>query len=116
MAQLFSLGGLRFMKLERERDIPVFKGTTWRQRKVLRRQAKERDHSIIHIQCLSGLLAAPVLAVSHWLVSEYVPHPSFLMYFGIYMVFAYPLFSLFNSLFIIPRIRKALELNAKPSA
>ena len=116
MAQLSTLGGLRFMKLERERDIPAFKGTTWRQRMVLRSQAKERDHSIIWIQCLFGLLALPILGVSHWLVSEYLPHPSFLMFFGIYMVFAYPIFSLFYSLFITPRIRKALESDAKPSA
>jgi hypothetical protein len=104
------------MKLERERDIPAFKGKTWRERMVLRSQAKERDHFIIWIQCLSGVLAVPILALSHWIVSEYAPHTSLLLFFGIYMIIAYPLFTLFYGFFITPRIRRALDSDAKPSA
>jgi hypothetical protein len=86
------------MKLERERDIPAFKGKTWRERIALRDRAKERDHSIIWVRILVSLLTfAPISAV-------------------IFFVLSYPAFTFLYALFITPRIRRALESDAKPSA
>jgi hypothetical protein len=104
------------MRFEREKDIPAFQGKTWRQRMVLRSQAKERDHSIIWLQCLSGALMAPVIALAYWLMSRFAPHTSFLVFFVVYTIMAYPLLTLFYGLFITPRIRKAFESDARRSA
>jgi hypothetical protein len=53
------------MKLEREKDIPAFKGKSWRERIALRTLAKERDLSIIRLQILIFLFtSAPLLALS----------------------------------------------------
>jgi hypothetical protein len=101
------------MKLEREKDIPAFQGKTWRERIELRSRARQRDRTIIWLQCLMGILAVPILALSHWLTHRY---SSLLPFIVVYMVLACLIFTLYHSLFITPRIRRALESDAKPSA
>jgi hypothetical protein len=101
------------MKLERERDIPAFKGKGWRERLTLRNQASERDPGILRLQLLIYLLCfLPPLALPAWLGSRV----SSLALFAIYMAFSVPLSILLRALFITPRIRRALESEAKPSA
>jgi hypothetical protein len=105
------------MKLERERDIPAFKGKSWRERMALRDRAKERDHSIFWLQMLCGLVIfAPIIAFSHWLGVRLFPHSSFLAFVAIYFGLSYPAITVFDGLFITPRIRRALELDSKPAA
>ena len=105
------------MKLERERDIPAFKGKTWRERIALRDRAKERDRSIIWRQILICVFTiAPILILAHWLGMHFFPHWSFIAFALIYFVLAYPVFALSYALFIIPRIRKALESDVESSA
>jgi hypothetical protein len=103
------------MKFERERDIPAFKGTTWRERTALRRRAKERDRSIVCLLSLSGFFFLPPLVLAHWLMSRVGPQ-SFLAFIVLELVLTYLLLTLFYGLFITPRIRKALESDAKSSA
>ena len=105
------------MKLERERDIPAFKGKTWRERIALRDRAKERDHSIIWVRILVSLFTfAPISALSHWLGVRLFPHRPFTALVVIFFVLSYPAFTFLYALFITPRIRRALESDAKPSA
>jgi hypothetical protein len=105
------------MKLEREKDIPAFKGKTWRERIALRDRAKERDHRIIWIQILISIFAfTPFLALSHWLGAQFFPHHSFAAFFIMYVVLSYPVFALLYALFVTPRIRKALETDVESSA
>ncbi len=105
------------MKLERERDIPAFKGKSWRGRIALRSLARERDHSITWVQTLICLLTiAPILALSHWLGVRLFPGRPFTAFVVIYFVLSYPVFTLLYALFVTPRVRKALESDAKPSA
>jgi hypothetical protein len=101
------------MKLERERDIPAFKGKSWRERIALRNQAKERDSWIVPLQLLVYFLCVvPPFALPAWLGFRI----SSLALFIIYMVVSLPIYMLFYALFITPRIRRALESDAKPSA
>jgi hypothetical protein len=104
------------MKLERERDIPAFKGKGWRKRMVLRNQARERDPWILRLQMLSYcLLVVPALFLSQWVEARFFPN-SLLAFSVIYIVLSLPAYMLFYALFIIPRIRRALESDVKPSA
>ena len=105
------------MKLERERDIPAFKGKTWRERIALRDRARERDHWIFWIQTLVCLFAiTPILGLSHWLGVRFFPRWPFTAFAVIYFVLSYPVFTLLNALLVTPRIRKALESGVEPSA
>jgi hypothetical protein len=104
------------MKLERERDIPAFKGKNWRERMILRNQAEERDPMILRLRFLNYfLIVMPILDLSQWLGDSFFPHSRLLASIVIYVVFGLPIFMLFYSLCIIPRIRKALE-DTKSSA
>ena len=105
------------MKLEREKDIPAFKGKTWQERVALRDRAKERDHSIIWRQILIFVFAiTPILPLSHWLAVQFFPHRAFTAFVVIYLILAYPVFAFLRALFITPRIRKALESDVESSA
>jgi len=98
------------MKLERERDIPAFKGKTWRQRIALRSRAKERDRSIIwHQMLINASTIAPLLALSHWLAVQFFQQQRFTVFVVSYLVLTYPVLMILNVLFITPKIRKALE-------
>jgi hypothetical protein len=101
------------MKLERERDIPAFKGKSWRERMVLRHQAEERDPWILRLRFLIYLLCfLPPFILPAWLGFRV----SSLALFAVYMVLSLPISILFYALVITPRIRRALESDAKPSA
>jgi hypothetical protein len=105
------------MKIERERDIPAFKGKSWRERIALRDQAKELDHWIIWVQILICFFTyAPILDLSHWPGMELFPHRPFTAFVIIYLVLTYPVFTLLCAVFVTPRIRKALESDVEPSA
>ena len=100
------------MKLERERDIPAFKGKSWWKRVVLRYRVGKRDPSIPRIEVVINLLCfLPVctLPILGYRVSS-------LELFAIFMVFSVPIHYLLYALFITPRIRRALESDVNPSA
>ena len=104
------------MKLERERDIPAFKGKSWRERWVLRNQAEEHDPWILRLKLLRVFLIwMPMIMLVNLLGYRLFPHQLWLAYIG-FFVLAWPLDVLFYSLYITPRIRRALESDAKPSA
>jgi hypothetical protein len=104
------------MKLERSRDIPAFKGKNWRERWALFNQAIERDPWIIGLRSLGFfLIFAPAVMLASWLANRFSPHQFWLAYVGI-IVLLYPVYWLFESLFITPRIRRALESGVKPMA
>jgi fatty acid desaturase len=101
------------MKLERERDIPAFQGKNWRERVVLRHQAEERDPWILRLRLLIYFLCfMPTLSLAAWLGFG----RSWLALFVICMVFSLPVSILLEAMFVTPRIRRALESDAKPSA
>ena len=104
------------MKLEWERDIPAFKGKTWRERIALRDRAKDLDHWIIWIQILVCIPYAPILVLSHELAARFFPHRPTTAFVVIYAALGYPIFTLLYALFVTPRIRKALESEVEPSA
>jgi hypothetical protein len=109
------------MKLEREKDIPAFKGKSWRERWVLHNQARERDPWIFGLRLLGFfLILAPTAMLANWLGHRFFPHHSFLAVFGvvfcIYIVLGLAPYMLFNSLFIVPRIRRVLESNIQTAA
>jgi hypothetical protein len=104
------------MKFERERNIPAFKGKTWRERMALRDRATELDRSIGLLRLLCGVLMGLIFALTIFLMRRIAPHAS--LYVGdlIFAVLA-SLFAIgFYGLFITPKIRRALDSNAKPSA
>lgn len=107
------------MKLERERDIPVFKGKTWREQIALRDRAKIRDNSIIWLELSSVLLMAPIILFCDWL-RDFIPvHGS--VWAHIVFIFlgagiGAPALIVFRSLFITPKIRRALESEPRPVA
>jgi len=104
------------MKLERERDIPAFKGKSWRERWGLRMKASERDLWIHGLSSLGlFLIFAPTVMLANWFGHRFFPHQVLLAKIG-FIVLLSPVYMLFQSLFITPRIRKALESDAKPSA
>jgi hypothetical protein len=101
------------MKLERERDIPALKGKSWREKMALRGKARDRDISILRLEILGYLLfIVPMVVVETRLLPRLF---SVLVFVVIYLVFSTPACMLFRSLFITPRIRRALETEAKPS-
>jgi hypothetical protein len=104
------------MKLERERDIPAFKGKSWRERWGLRNQAEERDPWILRLKLLLYfLILSPTCMLAVWFADRFFPHQFFLVSFGIVVLLS-PIHQLFYSLYITPRIRRALESEVKPSA
>jgi polyferredoxin len=105
------------MKLERERDIPAFKGKTRRECIALRDRAKERDHWIIWLHIvICFFTVVPTLGWSRWLGVQFFPHHPFTAFVVIYFLLVYLVFTLLYALFITPRIRKALEPDVEPSA
>lgn len=100
------------MKLERECNIPAFKGKTRRERKALRELARARDNSIIVFEILGCVFVVPILLLSNWLTRQY---SSWLPFLAVYFLAGYFIFALYHALFVTPRIRRALESEAKPS-
>jgi hypothetical protein len=98
------------MRFERERDIPAFKGKNWRERIALRNLAKQRDPSIIWRRTLIFFSAA----VSILVLSQFFPHRPFAAF--VYVVLLHSILTLLDAVFITPKIRKALESDAIPSA
>jgi hypothetical protein len=96
------------MKFEREKDIPSFRNKTLKERRSLRGEACRRDFGIVILGGLSGALSALFFPLSHWLVSL-TPRPGFLLIIPVYFAFAFPFGYAFYGLFIVPRIRRALE-------
>ena len=101
------------MKLEREKDIPAFQGKSRSERSTLRREAFARDRSLVWISCLGGAMMGPILALSGWVARHFGLQSSWLPFIGIYLALAIPFLMLFRSLFITPRVRKALEAHEK---
>jgi len=103
------------MKFERERDIPAFKGKTWRERMALRDQAAERDRYIYLLRLLCGVGIGLILASTIYLMRRLAPHASLyvsdLVFAGLASVFGV----VFYGFFITPRIRRALVSREKPS-
>ncbi len=97
------------MKLELERDIPAFRGKTWRQRLTLRREACRRDRWIMGLSLLSAFLAWWFFPLSNWLLHRLGSDSSLLLFLAMSLSFMLSSMWLFHALFITPRIRKALE-------
>ena len=109
------------MKLEREKDIPALKGKSWRERWILHNQARERDPWISVLRALFFFLIFMATAMlANWLDDRFFPHQSILAVVGvnccICVSLTLPAYMLFNSLFIVPRIRRALESNTQMAA
>jgi hypothetical protein len=93
------------MKLERERDIPAFKGKNWREKIALRRAAEEFDPWILRLKMLIYFLVyVPIMYLSIWLAYRYFPHFRFLAAMAIVIALGLPISMVFYSLLIVPRI------------
>jgi hypothetical protein len=104
------------MKFESEKDILALQGKSRQERAVLRRTAYERDRSIVWISALGGALLAPFLPLAYWLLRHFTSDPGWIPFIGLYLLFAIPFTILFRRLFIVPRIRRALDLHEEPAA
>jgi hypothetical protein len=97
------------MKLIFERDIPEFKGKTWRERYALRQQAVNLDWRIRVRRVLIGPLAfVPLFTVLMLLAQRHVL-PSLGWVFAIYVAIGFPLLMLFRALWVNPLIKNALQ-------
>ena len=100
----------RLVNIERERDIPAFQGTTWRERVALRHRAEKKDHSIIWLYFLCPVPLGPTLGLSLWLAFQFTTTIwAFVLAWAICSAVGVPYIILFYSLFITPRVRRALE-------
>jgi polyferredoxin len=105
------------MKFERERDIVAFKGKNWREKWVLRNQAEDRDPWILRLKMLKYFFVlTPILALSWWLAYQFFPHSRLLAAIAIGITLGCPIDMALYSLFIVPRIRKALDFTMQPAA
>jgi hypothetical protein len=105
----------RFMKFEREKDIPAFKGKNWRERMALRYAARGRDPYIAWISTLIGIISfVPSFLLARWVGPRFFPHHWYTAFVVIYLVLAYSILYSLKALFVTPRIRKATESEAKP--
>ena len=103
------------MKFEREKDIPAFKGKKGREKVALFKQAMERDPWILRLQILICFsLFPPISLLSIWFVDQFYPHFLWLAIIP-NVVVGCPIFATFNSLFIVPRIRRALDPHTEPA-
>lgn len=76
---------------------------------MLHNQARERDPWIIGLKLFGFfLIIVPSLMFADCVGDRSFPHQFWLVYIGI-IVSLYPVYWLFESLFIVPRIRRALE-------
>ena len=107
-----------FMKFERERDIPAFKGKNWREKYALQIQAEERDPWILRLRLLIYFLVfAPIILVLTLLANQLFPHfPLFATMPATIVVVGLPIDMALYSLFIVPRIRTALDSNSQAMA
>jgi hypothetical protein len=104
------------MKLERERDIPAFQGKGWLERWRLRNEAEKRDSWIFRLKFLRFfVIFMPAFTLAIWLGQPFFSDRFWLVYIST-IVLLWPIDRLFWSLFITPRIRKALESEAKEPA
>src|ERR1700678_1108707 len=100
------MGLIGVMKLEFERDIPVFRGKNWFERAALRREAQYKDPWLIWVSVFVGLLTfVPIFLFLHWFVRFYT-HLSFAAFYILYFVLAIPINALLRALFVTPRIRR----------
>jgi hypothetical protein len=98
------------MRFEREKDIAAFQGKNWREKWVLHRQAEERDPWIMRLRLLIHFfIFAPVVVSSCFFADWFFPHHQFLMMPTSIIVVGWPMDMIFHALFIVPRIRKALD-------
>lgn len=97
------------MKFEREKDIEAFRNKTRDERRTLRREARRRDPTIVWLAVLGGGLTGAWFPISRWLLSLLIPHPGFLLSSLVYFAIGVPFYVAFYSLFITPRIRRALN-------
>lgn len=102
----------RFMRLEREKDIIALQGKNWREKWALRTQAEERDPWILRLKLLKYFFVlVPTFTFSCWLAYQLSPHFQTLVAIGIGIMLGLPIDMLLYSLFIVPRIRRALDSN-----
>src|SRR4051812_26844237 len=100
------------MKLEREKDIPAFRGKNWRERAALRREAIRNDNSIRWLSFLCSILCFCFSPILIWIGV----HSSLLLLMGVYLILAALFTWLFYCAFITPRVRRALESHKTSTA
>ena len=98
---------VNYMRFERERDIPAFRGATWRERGTLRKKAYTYDRSIFCLMCIWNVLNASFIFPSKWLVHHFTT--VVLPWIPVYLALSIPFGVVFWGLFVTPRIRRALE-------
>jgi len=103
------------MKLERERNIPAFQNTSWRERIALRRLAQGRDPSIIWLYFPCGIFTGACLPLARWILSALNGEVRLLPWMALYALMGIPVAGLFRAAFITPRIRHALEPRERPA-
>lgn len=103
------------MKLEHVADTANFHGKTWRDQIALRRLAIKRDRSILWLGMLCGALIMLCFPLFRWAfhrATGSVEHWPLTAWFSAFAVsFGY----IFDTIFIAPRIRRALDIEPKPA-
>lgn len=102
------------MKFEREHDIAAFKGKNWREKWALHNLARERDPWILRLQLLIYFFVFyPIFTASFCLASQFFHHSQFWAAMAISYIAGFPIDMVFHSLFVVPRIRKALDSDTR---
>lgn len=98
------------MKFEREKDILAFRDTNSRERRSLRRLAISRDPWIGWLPGLCSGVMFMCFMILRRLISHVWPNFENFSQLLIALAIAIPVGLVFNSLLIIPRIRRALDI------
>src|ERR1700743_42764 len=91
-----------------ERDIPEFKGKTWRQRGALYRQARNLDKRIWVRSILANLIYAPLFPFLLELRLKQIL-PSLWWVIFLYLAIGFPLTFFLRALLVNPLIKNVLE-------
>lgn len=105
-----------FMKFEREKDIPVFKGKNWREKAALLNQAEKRDPWILRLRVFRPFCFFSPVVMMSFLDDKHVFRDHFWMGLAALIFLMTFLDILFYGFFITPRVRKALESDIRLTA